>query len=392
MTSDFDEGTQITLQARPINGSGVLFRGWTGVSCSDAPTFHDCTFVATAPDSVGVTLATQTVNTIFISSSNVPANLGGARTYDQVCNDLATAAGINNSAGTAFAAWVSDSASNAATLIANANGFARMDGAPFANSPADITLANRIWYPIVFDETGRPIARGYFPLTGTNPDGTAALGFTCNDWTTTASSARAVFGDALGGPVSWSSGWSSECSGSAPIVCIEKDRSGFGIAPGVSAGKLIFVSKDAYTPGTGSPDAFCTNAGPDPATRNFKALLATTTAAATVNANLVASTSYVTKDGVFLGTGSQIMSTHTFVTGPWEYPDGTFPNNAVRMWGGAPSIVDYAASGADDCSDWTSPIGSGRDGFVTTLEYFFDASGNTIDCSANLGHLLCVEQ
>jgi hypothetical protein len=265
-----------------------------------------------------------------------------------------------------------------------------MDGAPFSNSVSDITTGNRVWFPIVFDETGMPSSVIEGAQTGTKADGTVATD-TCNGWTNNSNAFRLV-GDQLGGPVSWTGFGVGGCDAALPIICIEKDRSGFGITPGVSSGKLIFLS-GAYFVGitSGTPDTFCRNSGPDPATRDFKALIATTTASAAANAHLLDTESYVTKDGIFVGTGAQIVTTGTLLTGAWEHADGTFPNQFGYRWTGAPSIAQPAMSAADNCSDWTSLTGTARVSFANDLPLFRDAG--TQGCGGSgAADFLCVEQ
>ena len=75
--------------------------------------------------------APQTNNTVFVSSEVVPANLGGLDPYDAKCNELATAAGLNNAEGNAYKAWMSTSSASARDRIGSARGFARVDGRPF---------------------------------------------------------------------------------------------------------------------------------------------------------------------------------------------------------------------------------------------------------------------
>jgi len=103
--------------------------------------------------------------------------------------------------------------------------------------------------------------------------------------------------------------------------------------------------------------------------------------------------SYVTKDGVFIGTGAQIAS-GSISTGPWQRADGSYPSSFVGTWGGATLPNQKAASPADTCSDWTSnsSAATGRFGAGNNQDYFFSFFTNARACSDPNTALFCVEQ
>ena len=106
----FEHGTDVTLAARTTNGSNTFFSGWAG-DCAGARPFHDCTVAVTAARAATASFSSMTQTLLFVSSTTFATNLGSATAYDTQCNLLATAAGINNAAGTAYIAWISSSRS-----------------------------------------------------------------------------------------------------------------------------------------------------------------------------------------------------------------------------------------------------------------------------------------
>jgi hypothetical protein len=405
-----DVGTQVTLQARPANGSGVVFRSWSGI-CAGS-TFHDCTFTATS--SIGSAIATfalQTYNIVFVSSQTFAANLGGARAYDTSCNQLATAAGINNAGGTAFVAWMSDGAPGAAgasnagaqlvKAVSGARGWARVDGAPFSDLPSDFELNNKVYNPISVDETGAPAMSGS-AWTGTDGQGNTS-GQNCTNWTnnapppanaTTCQGPLYTAGSVLGGPQSWTAA-SGGCYCNIPqrIYCFENDRS-TALAVTATTGKLMFISPETFslTAGGGSSaDAFCKQSAPTGNTSPWKALLSTATMPA--SSVLVQAQTYVSKDGIVIGTGAQIAA-GTPLTGIWQRADGTYAANFPHVWSGA-NLPSQLGTSTTTCSDWSDPTAAGGNGFVGEADdtnWFFKFVTGGDACSKKTNAVYCVEQ
>ncbi|HWO11983.1 MAG TPA: hypothetical protein VNN80_20960, partial [Polyangiaceae bacterium] len=183
-TALFDAGRRLQLEALPSNGSDAIFTGWSGGGCPAAP--GPCSVVLEASQSIHATFSTLTNNLAFVTSSNLPGNLGGAAQYDARCNALATASGVNVAGLEGFIAMLSDSQSTFQERLGSARGWVRMDGRPVFDTIGDLLDNATIYYPVRFTErgidsyaeSGRPGA----VWTGTNFDGSAA-DFSCNDWT-----------------------------------------------------------------------------------------------------------------------------------------------------------------------------------------------------------------
>ena len=107
----FPADTVVILQARTSNGSGSYFRGWSGAGSGS---FRDVTLTLDSPQTVTAEFDTMMANLAFVTSTLHPADLGSLAAYDGICNTLATSAGINNTAGNAYKAWMSTEAAHEA--------------------------------------------------------------------------------------------------------------------------------------------------------------------------------------------------------------------------------------------------------------------------------------
>jgi hypothetical protein len=124
----------------------------------------------------------------FITSagSGDGANLGGLEGADAICQTLAEAAGAGAKTWRAYLS------------TATVNAKDRVGGGPWHNAKGELIAAsveelhsdaNKISKATALTEKGEPVnGRGDQPnmhdiLTGSNADGTASAGNTCNDWT-----------------------------------------------------------------------------------------------------------------------------------------------------------------------------------------------------------------
>lgn len=126
--------------------------------------------------------------TFFVTSVGVGdgANLGGLDGADAHCAKLAEAAG---STGKIWRAYLSAEGVNAKDRI-GAGPWQNFKGDVIATDVANLHSAdNKLTKATALSETGAQInGRGDTPnqhdiLTGSNPDGTLAVGQTCGDWT-----------------------------------------------------------------------------------------------------------------------------------------------------------------------------------------------------------------
>ena len=147
--------------------------------------------------------------TFFVTSTGVAAGgkLGGLAGADRICQDLAKAAGADDRTWRAYlsTAFKDQPAVNAGDRIGGGPWY-DAKGVIVARGPVDLHQNGRVKPEGLRTEKGEPVAAGTHVLTGSNPDGTAAAGKTCGNWT-------AVEGEAAAGdPAStWNSG--------APVAC-----------------------------------------------------------------------------------------------------------------------------------------------------------------------------
>ena len=118
----------VALTAKPDLGS--RFAGWAG-ACTG--TVRTCVLDLSTDRSVMAQFVPLTNNIVFASSQSYSPSLVGTAAYDLRCNQLASAVGLNNAAGNAYIAWMSDAFSTAPARLGTARGFIRVDGLPFAD-------------------------------------------------------------------------------------------------------------------------------------------------------------------------------------------------------------------------------------------------------------------
>ncbi len=334
------------------------------------------------PTATGATPSPQPPNLVFVSSETYATTLGSAAAYDAQCNALANTAGINNVAGDAFMAWISDSTSNAVTRLGSARGFVRVDGLPVADTVADL-LAGKLFHPILIDENGATLFTDQAPMTGTSPSGTVF--FTCGDWT---GAGTTTVGLLQAGVQTWTSFSAGSCGNKYRVYCFQKTQNAV-VAPVPAAGKRIFLTATPFVPGSGDPDALCEAEKPAGA-GTAVALLSTTTAAA--SAVLDAMATYVRPDGVVVGTGQELIEATVapftpLVSGIWQTGAGTYLD--VIAWTGSTGIP--TVPNAETCTDWTATTGTGRIGRSSFTMPGFWNSG-TDNCNVLNARLYCVEQ
>ncbi len=379
-------GTDLRLEARTANGSDTYFQIWDGDSC-EGP-FRDCDITTNSTHVIDANFGALDHNLVFVSSVGYLPNLGGTALYDVACNQLATDAGINNLAGDAFIAWMSDTNSLALTRLGAARGFVRMDGKAFVD---DGITTLETFHAVEFDELGTFVAGFKSPMTGTNPGATLSVN-NCLDWTSVDVADRMVRGNALLGP-GWSGGGSVFCSfPDQRIFCFMNTKTA-ALIPPVTAGKHIYLTDTPFLPGTEDPDTKC-EADKPAGTGTVKALLATTTVPASTH--LDGPTTYIRPDGHVVGTGTEIVAAADATnvtgarlrTGVWQTGNGTYLSTTA--WSGEEDIGDVGTI-ATTCNDWVDAGGTGAVTFANAITFAW-WSGNAQPCSATAFHLFCVEQ
>jgi hypothetical protein len=381
---------RITLTASTDNGQDSYFSGWSGGTCTGLR--HECTLGLTSTQVVVANFSPQDHNLIFASSEEYPTNLGGLAAYDAECNALASAAGINDTAGTAFVAGMSDSVQQAnpagplASRLGAARGWVRMDGMPFADQLSGLLGAGFAYNDVGFSELGEPLDRFVWTALSADPERV-----TCGDWTDSTAPGFAIQGSSSSGPF-WDGPNAAACTTSAPIYCLGRSKSTtLGALPSFP-GKRIWVTNTPYLPASMSPDQKCQSERPSGVTTGV-ALIAYTDRPASAVLDLAAS--YVRPDGQLVGTGAELLAVGSgtaeqvnLVSGPWVLANGTTVDFLPGIWTGSTSLT---AAGTQTCNDWQSATTTGLSG---TYGYagvrFWQAFTTGDDCSYPWS-LYCVE-
>jgi hypothetical protein len=184
------------------------------------------------------TPAQPTMGFFVSSAKSATGNLGGLRGADAICQNLGAAAGFGSKTWRAYLSAERDPDNNNGSTDARS----RIGAGPWLNA-AGVTVARDLAdlhartgdAAMFLDERGQRIP-GQWPgsptpnehdiLTGSNADGTLMRGFTCNDWTSDATTAVAQVGHSDGlGPggstagalSSWNSSHANQnCANTAP--------------------------------------------------------------------------------------------------------------------------------------------------------------------------------
>ncbi len=143
-------------------------------------------------------VAQDAAMSFFVTSQNPGkgGNLGGLAGADAQCTALAEAAGIT---GKTWRAYLSSSTENARDRIGTGP-WVNAAGVTVADSVDQLHGANNLNKQTALNEKGEVVnGRGDEPnrhdiLTGSMPDGTVAVGQTCEDWTSDAVEAVGMMG------------------------------------------------------------------------------------------------------------------------------------------------------------------------------------------------------
>ncbi|MGE0040325.1 MAG: hypothetical protein AB7H88_20020 [Vicinamibacterales bacterium] len=146
----------------------------------------------------------------FVTSTPVPGGkLGGLAGADRVCQQLADAAGAGDRT---WRAYLSTSFQDAPAVNAGdrigAGPWYDASGTLVARGPVDLHTKAALGAAVLRTETGAAVVPGETAIfTGTMPDGTAAVGRTCDNWTV-------AEGEAMGASpaAAWNSGQALACA------------------------------------------------------------------------------------------------------------------------------------------------------------------------------------
>jgi hypothetical protein len=374
----FDLGAPVTLQAATTNGSNSYFSGWSVDTCSGPA--HGCSVEMATSQTVTATFSAMVNNLIFFSSEALPTNLGGVDPYDVACNQMATAAGINNAEGTGYLAMLSSSTSSVRDRFAfGVQGWIRADGRPFTGSLSELFDEQVIYYSATFDENG--VADAVSPelraMTGTDGDGSVRQ--TCNDWSTLDPDTRTTWGTRFGGPITWTFFGDQACDVPAHVICMGNTKSA-PLQTTRTSGKQIWVTEPNYLVGAGlAPDAACLANRPA-GVAGARALIATTNRPA--GDVLQPDVNYVRPDGQLVGTGQQLLDREV-LTGIWQTADGRYlgPEDRVLIVPTGAERLTEMGTPEFTCDDWTDPTGTKLFGAYAfaNRNWWFRSSGRTCD-------------
>ena len=277
----YANGAAPTLRARVANGTGLYFMNWSApTACTAYGTGAVCLVQMTASVTAIPVFAGITQNLAFATSSYVPANLGGVAPYDAYCNTVASDAGINNTTGTGYIAWISTVTNSASTRLTATGSFKRLDGQPFALNETEL-LANKIRNPVNLDELGRRMNSNDSIWTGTNSSGIGNMS-DCVGWTVNTATTLNR-GIPPGGPGLWTDGTGGHtCNNTGTrLLCIGNTSTFTMSIPLIPTGGKRHVPHHPVPMPTSNAnaDSTCTTqANAAGYTGAYKALLSSTTA------------------------------------------------------------------------------------------------------------------
>jgi hypothetical protein len=350
---------QVVLRARSENGQNSFFAGWASADPACRGPKRDC--LLDHELTLSADFEPMDHNLVFLSSKVYRADLGGLAAYDAQCNALASAAAINDLAGTSYVALMTDSAGSANPLgnvldrVGLARGWLRMDGLPVGDEAASLVAPTR-FYPPRFTEQGQLAGGGSTYLwtgLGTNDEGQ------CSGWTL--ASENSFVNTGLSDSLLWSGGGLNPCKGQElPIVCVGRSSNQPLTSVPSFQGKRVWLTSSSFVPGDGNPDDKCQSERPAGVERGV-ALIAYTNRPA--SAVIDPGATYVLPDGRLIGTGAQVLSGDMQV-GVWLFADGSVPEMGGAVWSGAATLTETGTL-ESTCLDWTSgdPSLNGSSGF-----------------------------
>jgi hypothetical protein len=338
-------------------------------------------------------------NYMFVTSGKRPPRYQPLTVADDTCNQAAQAAGLPGR----YRAWISSASADARDRLAGARGWVRTDGAPFADTVADLA-EGRIRMPPSRDEFGQEIILDTIEAnavaTGTNEYGVVSPGHTCHEWAYDEMSTVMV-GFTYGTTKFWASGNDlMACGEPMRLYCFGVDQN-FPLAIEAAVGKRAFVSEKAFRTdgGLAAADAVCAaDAVRAGLTGTFLALLATSEASAASRfADEPSDTTWVRVDGVpLVPPGMDLFAVDGLTSSLWTplnlTSGGEFLGDvSVTVGADGPRLL----AGVDgNCSDWTTTVaeagvGEARAGAANRVDTWFWYTSETC---ADLQRVYCLER
>jgi hypothetical protein len=324
----------------------------------------------------------DTANYVFVTAMAFTGDLGGIDGADAICNDAAQFAAL---AGT-YRAWLSTGTVDAIDRIADARGWVRPDGLPFADRPSDIA-AGKVYYPPVVTEaeTFPPVREVW---TSTTADGrfNRSTG-DCDGWSSDDGELTGGNGTSVGGPVAFTDnrGAVASCDTPRSLLCLGIDHRA-AVRP-LGVGRIAFATSGTIFGSVGLEnldDRCMTEAGEANLEGTFLAMVAVTGTLAGERFDTAGPT-WVRPDGVRLYAtaeeiGGVILAPIAVTADGETYLD-------VDVWTGA---QDYFQEVGPNCEDWTlstTTAAVGRSGLTETYEAYAGAAPCT-----ERRHLYCLQE
>jgi hypothetical protein len=339
-------------------------------------------------------VSSGTPNYMFVTSETFVPIFSSLEVADQKCDDAAQAAGLPGN----YHAFLSTSAVDARDRIADARGWIRPDGAPFADRVADIARGWVISPPLI-DERGHELASGTAQWVATGTGGNGLLqGDACADWSG-GGSGQVYAGNPWGTSEYWTTQTIQYCSTPLHLYCFGIDHvSPVTIRP--AEGKRAFLSDGAFANriGVEGADQLCASeafmAGL-PGT--FLALLATTSASAASRFPAGVPHDWVRIDGMPLNRPGEDLLAGGRLAVPLNVTSRGIHLATYVLTGIASSIDEPAASTADTCADWTVSLDvaqtvKGINGEASILTEWLRIPDFAGPCDVVESHVYCLEQ
>lgn len=173
-------------------------------------------------DALACDVPEEPVKVVFASSEEYDgAAVGGLANADALCQGLAAGALLSGT----FKAWLSDSATSAASRLTHAVvPYVLPDGTVVADNWADLTDGS-LAHPIDQDEEGLdidPLFDNTQVWTATEADGSAGAAGNCESWTSADDTEEGGIGDATSTGATWSAADTTTCDDLARLYCIEQ--------------------------------------------------------------------------------------------------------------------------------------------------------------------------
>lgn len=291
-------------------------------------------------------------NYVFVTSdTRAVSTFGGLAGADAWCGDLASRAGLPGE----YVAWLSTPTVNAIDRLGDAQGWARVDGLPFARSAAAIVSGEHL-YPIRLDEQGDDLL-GANVVTATGGDGTYVGITDCGGWTSAVGEARRAPSDALG--ESFTTVYDATCDVSIRIYC-------FGIDDAIDVtidlpppGRRAFVTAQGLpaSAGLSAFDAQCQEeAVAAGLSGTFSGLVSTTTTPASARFDLGGAPWSLLNDvPVVLNAADIAVIDGTLVAPIWLSATGEDQGGGSVWHGSTQPAVEALAD--TSCGDWSLTTG-----------------------------------